>query len=302
MKGRILITGADGFIGAQLVRCLEAKRPAPPLILVDVHPVTPHPGILRCNLSDRSAVDRLIRRYRPSTIFHCAGRSRGTPHELIEANARTTLNLLSSVHRHALRTRTVLLASAAEYGAARRTRADFLTLQPESAYAWSKCCQTLIGLQAIAFGQDVVIARLFNPIGPRMPRTYALGSFAHQIARAERLNRRAIEVGSLTPRRDFLDVRDVARALVCLANHGATGNIYEVCSGQAHSIRSALKFLIGLSSARIHTKRSRNRVRTHDIPYSVGNPQALQRLGWKPQISLRQSLTDLLDSHRLNAD
>jgi GDP-4-dehydro-6-deoxy-D-mannose reductase len=148
---------------------------------------------------------------------------------------------------------------------------------------------------------EVIIARVFNPIGPGTPDNHALGRFAAELARPEV---ESLTVGSLEPRRDFVDVRDVARALVALADRGMGGTIYHVGTGNSHRVVDGLNHLL---------RRCDRRVAVVQDPKLAANPGPLdsraaiarivEHTGWRPEISWEQSLNDLWDAavagHRL---
>ena len=100
--------------------------------------------------------------------------------------------------------------------------------------------------------------------------------------------------------RDFLDVRDVARAYWLALARGRPGQIYNVCSGTGRSIRELLDGLLALSTVRdIEVRRDPRRMQPADVPAQVGSYDRLHAgTGWQPQIAWEQSLRDLLDYWR----
>ena len=93
---------------------------------------------------------------------------------------------------------------------------------------------------------EVMVARVFNPIGPGTPATQALGRFASRLAEPGQ-DPLELAVGDLDSRRDFIDVRDVARAMVALATRGKAGLVYHVGTGQSHRVGDGLERLAQLS-------------------------------------------------------
>jgi GDP-4-dehydro-6-deoxy-D-mannose reductase len=89
------------------------------------------------------------------------------------------------------------------------------------------------------------------------------------------------------------------RAYESLASSGKPGEIYNVCVGQAVSIRHCLELLLGLTSKSVSTRVDPGRFQENDVPFQVGSPKRLrERTGWGPEIPLRQSLSDMLDDWR----
>ncbi len=143
-------------------------------------------------------------------------------------------------------------------------------------------------------------ARSFNHIGPGQSDDFAASAFARQIAEIEAGQRLpVVTVGNLDTQRDFTDVRDVIRAYWALTRQGQAGQVYNVGSGQARSVRWLLETLLTLTPVEVEIKLDPNRLRPSDVPLSVcDNRRLIQATGWQPQIDLRQSLQDLLDHWR----
>jgi GDP-4-dehydro-6-deoxy-D-mannose reductase len=106
-------------------------------------------------------------------------------------------------------------------------------------------------------------------------------------------------VGNLAAARDFTDVRDVVRAYALALERGAAGAVYNVCSGVPQTMQHVLETLIGLSRTPITVRVDPERVRPIEIPVLYGSYARLQAdTDWRPQISLAQSLTDVLNEWR----
>lgn len=297
---RPAVSGANGFIGSQLVNHLSCLfEPERVFSLVRRNPSTSRQSI-HCDFSNVRHIAQTLKRIRPTVLFHAAGGSKGTLEEMIAGNICTTLHLFQAIIEARLRVRVVILGSAAEYGMTReRCSASKTLLRPAIPYAWTKACQTLLAGQAAQTGLDVVIARLFNFTGPGLPSRFAVGSFAEQITKAERSANASITVGNLNACRDFLDVRDAAAAITRVAEKGISGKAYDVCSGYSQSMRKVLALLLRHTRKPITIRSRPTRHRsTGDIPFSLGDPGAVRRLGWKPTIPLETSLTDTLDYYR----
>ncbi|MGH7356298.1 MAG: GDP-mannose 4,6-dehydratase, partial [Candidatus Rokuibacteriota bacterium] len=104
----------------------------------------------------------------------------------------------------------------------------------------------------------------------------------------------------LKPTRDFSDVRDVVRGYWALLEGGTAGEVYNLCSGVEWSIERMLNFLIGQSSVRpIAVRPDPARMRPSDVPVLRGSAEKIeQALGWRREIPLERTLTDLLDYWR----
>ena len=200
------------------------------------------------------------------------------------------------------RPKVVLASSSAVYGLAKSAQpiTERSPLRPVTEYAVSKVAQETAALRYhYAFGLDVVIVRMFNLLGPGQSPDLACSAFARQIALAEISEENEIVTGNLTAKRDLMDVRDAARAVVLLAEKGNAGQTYNVCSGNAVSIRECLSEMMLRSRKQLSARVDPARVQKNDVPVQVGSFQKLHKAAdWSPRIPLNESLADLLNDWR----
>ena len=310
---RVLITGVTGFVGPYLAAELAAE-PEVELFGMALDAGGAQAGgalpsgitILLGDVTADGSIRDVLEEARPDVVFHLAGASSGAaawhrPVACYEVNAVGTLRLLEGIRRLGLAGTTIVASSGEVYGSA-EDEAHPLTedspLRPLSPYAASKASQDLVAAQyPRAYGMRVIRLRLFNHTGPRHPEQFVASSFARQIARIERgLQEPVLEVGNLDARRDFVDVRDVARAYRLAVRSDVTGDVFNVCSGRAVSIRRILELLLGLARCEVVVHPDPERMRPADIPLLIGDPRRFREAtGWIPEIPLEQTLSDLLD-------
>lgn len=294
------MTGYPGFLSRPLVEQLRAHgRPRPFLA-----GLTAAPGSMVCDLRDPAAARRLVDRCRPDLVFHLAGTTLAQGFEALwTSHVAATLNLLEAL-RAASRPRrpcVVLAGSSAEYGElGRRSASEDMPPAPRDPYGASKLAQSLAALSFRHLGLRIAAARIFNVLGPGMPDNLVLGSFARQIAEAEAGLRPAVlQVGQLRRWRDFVDVRDVARALLRLGLADGVEGTYNVCTGRPACVLDLLRSLLRLSPLRFRVEVRRSRLRPGDVAYMRGNSRRIRdACGWKPRIPLATSLRDTLEWHR----
>jgi GDP-4-dehydro-6-deoxy-D-mannose reductase len=200
--------------------------------------------------------------------------------------------------------RVVLISSGLVYGEAPAEnmplREDW-PARPVSPYAVSKLCSEEIALQAWrSTGLEVVILRPFNYAGPGQSPDFVCSDFAFQIARAEAgASPPVISVGNLEAKRDFADVRDMMDAFVLAAERGVSGSVYNLCSGNAVSIREVLDMLLEQAEVDIEVRQDPGRMRPADVPVFIGDSGLARReLGWRPRRDLERTLADTLDYWR----
>jgi len=311
----VLITGIAGFVGGHLTDLLRAEHPEARIAGL-VRPGSKAPAtlgegvrLMEADLEDAASVEAAVAAVRPESIIHLAGQSSvheswANPAGTLRTNVIGLLNLFEAVRRRRLSPRVLVVGSAEEYGAvdpgAPPLRED-APLRPLSPYAVSKVAQGYLALQ-YALSQDlaVVRTRTFPHTGPGRGEAFAESSFARQIAEIEAGRRRPVlEVGNLEAIRDFTDVRDVVRAYWALLERGASGEVYNVCSGRGRSIGDILRSLLEIAGVRVDLQVDRERLRPSDLPALVGDPSKLREAtGWEPRIPLERTFRDLLDHWR----
>ncbi len=299
---RALVTGATGFVGRYLV---EALGQAGSEVLacggpgdLDAFPI---------DLDDPSTLRAALDVARPDIVFHLAAQtfvpdSLAAPLATYRANVLGCANLTQAMREYAgggARLPRLLFTSSAEvYGVQPPDRIPLIEQtapNPANPYAASKAAAEMLLLgEARAYGMDVVIARAFNHIGPGQSDRFAVANFALQLARIAAGAEPVLYVGNLDAKRDFLDVRDVVRAYVALAEHGASGEIYNVASGAARPIREVLRELIIAAHVPVEVRDDPARMRPSDVPLFVGDNGKLRAAtGWQPEIPFRRSIQDI---------
>jgi GDP-4-dehydro-6-deoxy-D-mannose reductase len=101
----------------------------------------------------------------------------------------------------------------------------------------------------------------------------------------------AIKIGDGTIVRDFVDIDDVIRAYNAILTKGVAGEVYNVCSGNGHSIRDIVNCLSGLTGIPVTVEQDTTLIRPVDNPVLVGSYEKLHHAtGWEPTCSLENSL------------
>ena len=307
---RALITGAGGFVGRHLCAYLLAHTDWELTGTVYPRPVEAQPQEMRlrlqhADLRDPEGVQALIDEVQPDSIFHLAAQSFvptsfADPWDTLRTNVRAQLNLLEAVRRSGRDVRVLVVGSTEEYGAPKPDELPLTeesALRPNNPYAVSKVAQDFMGLQYhLAYGLPVVRVRPFNHTGPGQAPRFVVPAFASQIARIEAgLQEPVMKVGNLDAARDFTDVRDIVRAYHLAVEQGAPGDVYNLASGQPHSVRGLLEMLLSYSQVDIRVERDPDRYRPVDVPVVFGSAEKFRlRTGWKPQIPFDQTLRDVL--------
>jgi GDP-4-dehydro-6-deoxy-D-mannose reductase len=253
-----------------------------------------------------AAVAAAVAAARPEAVVHLAGQafvppSIADPLPTLATNAAGTAHVLEAVRAVSSRSapvRTLVVGSAEVYGIQPPERMpidESVPLRPENPYAASKAAAEMYaGAWSRVYGLDIVVARPFNHIGPGQDARFVVPSFARQLAEIAAGGPRVISVGNLSAERDFLDVRDVARAYVALLANGRSGNVYNVCSGRSVAIQEVLRSLITIARVPVEVREDPERMRPSDLPVLFGDASKLRaETGWEPQFTLAASLRDI---------
>lgn len=299
----VLVTGGSGFLGRHVLAALRdrAESGADRVVALGRR----HPGgwpvedFVRIDLDDAPCLNRAVAEIAPDLVIHAAGRTPPAPSSLMyRANTRATAFLLEALAATGRPCRVVLAGSAAELGPVPVDRlpvAEDYPCRPSDSYGLSKWAATRMGMAAPP-PLEVVAARIFNPIGPGLPPSQAFGRFAAILAESG-ADPAVLEVGDLDARRDFVDVRDVASALIALAGRGRAGSIYHVGTGSSHSVGEGLEALIRLSGREVRVERSTAPGRG-PADSRADTRRISAETGWAPQIGWDRSLADLWDEAR----
>ena len=314
---RILVTGADGFAGGWLVRRLVADEhqvtgtyreggpPSKVLTQAERDALPWRTLELRDGTSVAGAVDGEWEAVVHLAALASGGDARRDPGGAWEVNAAGTARLAEALGaRVAAREADplLLLASTGEvYGQSAEPPVPHRETDPCapcSPYAASKLGAE-IAAQEVArrTGLRVIIARAFPHSGPGQDSRFAVPALAARIRLARRVQARAINTGNLEPVRDMLDVRDVVEAYLALLTRGASGEIYNIASGNGVALRSVVDRLGQLAAWPVITEHDPALARAGDLRHLVGDPAKLRTAtGWAPRIPLEQTLTELLDA------
>ena len=307
---RALITGIGGFVGRHLHQHLEEQgdsvcgldRPADSLDMAAVR-------VFGADLSDRAAIDRVVREAQPEAVYHLAAQSSpaeslSDPWATIGNNLLAQINLFEALLAANLRPRVLVIGSSDEYGRVDPedvpTNED-VALRPLTPYAVSKVGQDMMGFQYFAqHDLPVVRVRPFNHTGPGHDARFVIPSLARQLAQIEAGEREPVlHVGNLTVERDFTDARDMVRAYRLALVAGVPGDVYNLGRGRSVRIADMVDELISLCRVPVQTTVDPALLRPTDIPRQEADTRKFTALtGWQPLIPWHTTLSDTLDYWR----
>lgn len=313
---KVLITGVTGFAGSHLVEFLHSRGDCEihgiyrwRSRMENIEHLTQLITLHECDLRDAMNTYDTIARIRPDWIFHLAAQSFVptswvAPSESLSTNVMAQVNIFEAVRRLGLKTRIQLACSSEEYGMVYPEETPIKEtnpLRPLSPYAVSKVAQDMLGYQYwMSWKVDSVRTRGFNHEGPRRGPVFVASDFAKQIADIEKGKKAPIlHVGNLEAKRDFTDVRDMVRGYVLATEKGKPGEVYNLASGKAITIRAMLDKLIALAKVEVKVETDPARLRPSDVEVLIGDYSKFHAdTGWEPKIPFDQTLEDLLNYWR----
>ena len=309
MKKTALVTGAEGFIGSHLVRFLRAKgwKVVGTYRLHGCHslPKEPNLSFVQCDLRNGQRLEQIFQECEPTHVFHLAAQSLPTvswadPVETFESNIMGSLYLFEAA-RHRNRPPFVVSAcSSAEYGhvpASSIPVTEAQQLQPLHPYGISKVCLDLLAREYfLDHSIPAVNIRLFNTTGPGKTND-APSDFVRQLIRIRQgLQAPVIEVGNLKPHRAFLDVHDAVFGFYLAATKGKRGETYNLCAERTYPISEVLRTAIRLSGVKVEVRAVPHLMRPSDEKIIFGSTKKFFRdTGWKPRLSLAETLQSMLE-------
>jgi GDP-4-dehydro-6-deoxy-D-mannose reductase len=290
---RALITGSNGFVGQHLIRHLRDSGDE--VLGVD----------REYDVTDEASVREVFERFVPDTTYHLAalthvGESWERANEFTRVNVVGTHRVLDAAYDVAPSSTTIVISTSEVYGIVSeedQPLRETFRVAPANPYSASKVeAENVVHDVVRRRGQRVVVARPFNHLGPGQSLSFVVPALVSRLLDARERGDREIAVGDLSTRRDFSDVRDVVRAYRLLAQYGLTGEAYNVASGRDVFLSDLAAQLIQRIAPEITMVVDPSLLRPVEIPVFRGSYEKLHdATGWSPQISLDQTLNDVID-------
>jgi NAD dependent epimerase/dehydratase len=317
---KILVTGADGFIGSHLTEALVSAGAEVTALAqynsFDSHgwlddlseSVRERVHLVRGDVRDASFVARLVHSH--EIVFHLAALiaipySYVAPQSYAETNLLGTLNVLEAARQHGTE-RVVQTSTSEVYGTALTMPInESHPLQGQSPYSASKIAADMMAEAfARSFGVSVVILRPFNTFGPRQSERAIIGSIVRQ---ALDPSCSAIMVGDATTVRDLTFVTDTAAAFMAAgrSENLEYGQPYNVGSQRAIKVGDLIDLVVDLTSCRKPVVRDDKRLRpaNSEVRALLADCTRFARAtGWSPRVTLRHGLERTVEwwRHRLS--
>lgn len=261
------------------------------------------------DILDMEQIRTLLEEEKADYLFHLAAQSSvayswKNPTLTVDVNIKGCINLLEAIRLVDKKPRVLLIGSGEEYGHIKKDECPIIednVVRPGNIYAATKSCQNMLGrIYSDAYNLDIMMVRAFNHIGPNQTPMFVVADFCKQVADIEKGKQEpVINVGNLSAKRDFTDVRDVVKAYAKLVAGGKRGETYNVGTGHAVAIQDILNKIISMSDKDIEVKVDPGKLRPVDVPIIEPDISKIKReVGWEPLIPLEQTLRETLEHWR----
>jgi len=322
---RVLITGITGMVGSHLADFLLAHtdwdiwgmcRWRSPLDnvehLLDRANRNDRVHFIEGDLTDYVSLVSAVGTARPEYVFHLAAQSYPTasfsaPIQTMDTNTLGTERLLEALRQCPGIDPMIHVCSSSEvFGRVPREKLPIneeCSFHPASPYAISKIGTDMVGrYHAEAYGQKVLITRMFTHTGPRRGDVFAESSFAKQVAMIEHgMIPPTVKTGNLMSLRTWSDVRDAVRAYYLLLTvDPIPGSYYNIGGTFSCTVEEMLSHILSLSTVKnIKVESEKTRIRPLDADLQVPDcTKFMTHTGWKAEIPFEKTMLDLLNYWR----
>ncbi|MFH0177664.1 NAD-dependent epimerase/dehydratase family protein [Streptomyces cacaoi] len=297
---RILVLGHTGYLGGHVAERLRALPGA--LVLGGGRSPAAEYGVDLASARPEELAKTLAAAA-PDAVVNCAGATGGDAVTLAEVNARGPAVLCAALREAAPAARLVHLGSAAEYGPGvpHTSVTESAATCPVGPYGATKLAGTVA---VTCSGLDAVVLRVGNPVGPGAPAAGLPGRLAGLLRDAGPDGPDAVlRLGDLSAYRDFVDARDVARAVAyAVTAPGPLPPVLNIGGGRAVPVRELVHGLAAKAGfrGRIEENAAGGRsVRSADVSWQCSDIGAAeQALGWRPTYTLDDALAALWEGDR----
>jgi nucleoside-diphosphate-sugar epimerase len=302
---KVLITGAEGFIGGVLAKHCVSQGCAVLGIGKGTPPDDMAGAFEACDVRDSERLTRLLAAFRPDRIFHLAAQSFPTvslikPLETMDSNIGGTVSLFESLRALNSKPVVVVACSSAEYGPV--TAEDLPVkethpLRPLHPYGVSKVAQDLLAAQYfINYGFPTVRIRIFNTTGPSKEGDVCADLTKRAIGIEMGLQPPILRVGNRTTRRAIVDARDLVRGLWLATEHCTPGDVYNLGGDKIYSVDEIIEGIQAGTRMSFRIEQDPALVRHCDEPVIAGDTSKFRSCtGWMPEIDLSRTIADMLD-------
>ena len=284
---KILITGATGFIGTNLIPQLIKNHK---IVGISKNKIKSSKNFISSNIDITNKNLKIKNKF--TDIIHMAAHSDITycnlnPTKCYELNVKSTQKMLEVARKKD--SNFIFLSSWHAYGnPIKQPIVEDSLCNPSTHYASSKrMSEILCETYAKTYGLDIQVARLFSVYGPKSPKSSLIFNIIDQI-----INNSKIILGNTYPKRDFIFISDVIMGLIKILNSKKKGfQVYNLGSGKSMSVENVVKNCLTISNKKLKIISSKEKRRENEIMNIQANISKMKKeFNWKTEISLKKGL------------
>lgn len=300
---KVLITGADGFIGSHLCEVLHKKGYKIRALsqynsfnfwgnLEDISCLKDI-EVASGDLRDAFFCDKLCEGI--DAVFHLGALiaipySYKAPQSYVDTNIQGTLNMLEAARRHKIK-KFIHTSTSEVYGTALYTPIDEKhPLQPQSPYSASKIAADMLAISYFnAFELPVIVARPFNAYGPRQSARAIIPTIITQILSGAK----TLKLGDLSPVRDLNFVEDTCKGFASLLESEDYGEVFNIGSGVGVSMSEVLEMIERICEVSVEVQCDESRIRPKNsevFKLVCDNSKLINATSWRSEVSLFEGL------------
>lgn len=298
-----LVTGGAGFVGSHVVsRLLDANTDVTVVDnfftgKVEFLPRNENMRLIECDICSREDLDRVFALSKPDIVIHLAAIHYipfcdQNPLMAVNVNVDGTRNVFECARRY-LPEVVFFASTAAVYPISDLPHCETSDVGPIDIYGKTKLIgEELAELFFRRTGVPTIIGRLFNVFGKNETNPHLIPELVDQILSGKR----SVGLGNLEPKRDFIHVEDVSRAVSILVDHVREGlHVFNIGSGRQYSVLDVVKAMERALDDKIAIIQDAKRTRSVDRPFLMADISKISNnTGWMPQKELEAGLRELL--------
>lgn len=305
---KVLITGAAGFIGSNLLRAI-LKRYSKVDITIIIKPSTnlwrikdlvKRVRILKNDLLDKSLLEKKMKDLKPDIIFHLATADYHSDNldQLIKVNTLGTLNLIFALEEIDYQI-FINIGTSSEYGSVNHLMSEGNPLFPNSYYAATKAANTiLLSTYAKLKNKPIITIRPFSVYGP-----YEIPGRLMSANIIKALRNHPIKIPRDKTVMDFIYVDDLVELLFkCIKLKIFTNFTFNAATGKGSSIEQVVEIIKRLTKSKSIILKDYQKSSWHQSFWVGSNKLAQKRLGWKPRYNLEKGLIKTVRWFKQNQD
>jgi len=298
---KVLVTGGAGFIGSAVIKHLSGLDHEIFVIdnlsfgnrdFIDIN----DSKFFEIDILDTVKVDQVIGQIKPEIIIHLAAihfipYCNAHPYESANINIAGTINILNAAEKH--KAQKVFFAStAAVYPIYDEAVSEKNATGPLDIYGLSKLTgEHLCNEFHLRSGITTIVCRFFNAFGPNETNPHLIPEIQKQVLGGNRV----INLGNLTPKRDFIHTYDMASAVETLLNNMNSGiDTYNLGRGIEYAVTEIVDSFSNALGDSIEIKVDQARVRKVERMHLLADVTKLKSLGWEPKIGIDEGIKTLV--------